>query len=263
MGIARKVVAVVKHLLYGDKGEPYHIAGHTLRYTPGSRPVRLKYATKATDGVARYDALEIKTLLAGMTRGDTVLDIGAHHGQYCILMSALGGPESTVIAFEPDYHARQALARNIALNPMVKAPQIESFAVTDSVGRATFYSKGGNSNSSLAASATGGDPNQENEAFEVELITLDSYLKDRDLHPAWVKIDTEGAEIRILKGAADLLQTDCNFLVELHPYAWAEFGNSFEELQTAVSACGRRMRYLDSDQELTADPIYGVVVLER
>ena len=257
-----KLVLATKRALYSSRGEPYKIAGHTLRYLPGTRPVRLKYANQSTDWVSMYDALEIKMLLAGIKEGDTLIDVGAHVGQYSVLMAALGGARSTVIAFEPDYHARVKLMKNIGLNPQIKSPIVESLALSDAPGRATFYSKGGNSNSSLAAGATGGSPKIQNESFQVELITLDGYLESRQLSPKWIKIDTEGAEIRILKGASEILNADCNFLVELHPYAWPEFGNAFSELQAVVAAAGREMRYIDRNQELTDEPVYGVVVLE-
>ena len=37
-----------------------------------------------------------------MSRGDTVLDVGANVGQYCALLAEVVGPEGRVIAFEPN-----------------------------------------------------------------------------------------------------------------------------------------------------------------
>jgi hypothetical protein len=81
--------------------------------------------------------------------------------------------------------------------------------------------------------------------------------------PRLIKIDTEGAEIRILKGAQRCLSGDSIILCELHPYAWADFGNSLDELRALVKASGRRIRYLDQDNEVGDKATYGVVVLER
>jgi Methyltransferase FkbM domain len=96
----------------------------------------------------------------------------------------------------------------------------------------------------------------------VPVTTLDAYLAERGLpEPRCVKIDTEGAEIRVLKGARRLLSGKTTVLCELHPYAWSQYGNSFDELKTVVAQSGRRMRYLDQDRDVGSDATYGIVQL--
>ncbi|MDB5441319.1 MAG: putative methyltransferase [Caulobacteraceae bacterium] len=257
-----EVVRRLKLLTYGTRGEPYRLGSHVLRFVPGTRPVRLKYIS-SLNWVVKYDALEIKTLVEGVVAGDTIFDVGAHTGEYSILLSALAGPTGTVIAFEPDSHARKILDQNIALNPDFKIPTVEALAASDTIGEAVLFSKGGNANSSLVPGATGGDPEAQNESIAVKLTTLDFYAEVNNLSPKWIKIDTEGAEIKIIKGAQSLLNSDCNFLVELHPYAWSEFGSNFDEFIEAVSQSSRRIRYLDEINEFTGTPHYGVVILEK
>jgi FkbM family methyltransferase len=263
-GVSHQTVLRLKQLVWGRRGEPYPISGHVLRYAPGTRPVRTRYATSPNPAV-RYDAMQARLFAEGLNEGDTAIDIGAHAGQYALIMAARCGPSGHVAAFEPDPHARRKLERNIALNPGVKAPVVEALAVSDAPGEAVLYSRGGDSQSSLARSGIGEAAAERAERFTVPLVTLDGYIADRRLAaPRWVKIDTEGAEIRILKGAPQLLAGPSNILCELHPYAWAEFGNSFEELQAAVSGAGRRIRYIDETAEMkAADVRYGTVLLER
>lgn len=256
-------VLAAKRALYGRHGEPYRIDGRTLRFLPGSRPVRLSYLDSPNDNV-RYDALQIDALRRGIRPGDTVLDVGAHHGQYAVLMSAFAGSGGTVVAFEPDPYARAVLERNVALNPTLRPPRVEALAVSDAEGVATLYSLGGNSQSSLVRSGVefGGRPAAE--PVRVQTETLDGYVARTGLDvPSWVKIDAEGAEVRILKGAATLLAGPADVICELHPYAWAEFGNTFEELELVVVAAGRRMRYLGSDRPVTPPAQYGTVLLAR
>jgi FkbM family methyltransferase len=251
----------LKRLIYGRRGEPFTVGNHVLRYTPGTRPVRARYATSPNDNV-RYDALQVRMFAEGLREGDTAIDVGAHAGQYALIMAAMCGRSGHVVAFEPDPYARRAFELNIALNPLVEAPTVEPSAVSDAPGEAVLFSRGGDSNSSLARSGIGGVA--EPEAIRVPLVTLDAYLEAHSLpQPRWVKIDTEGAEIRILKGAPRLLAGGANIVCELHPYAWAEFGNSFGELQRLASESGRRIRYLDQDTEIGDDVRYGTVVLER
>jgi hypothetical protein len=98
----------------------------------------------------------------------------------------------------------------------------------------------------------------------VQTTTLDTYLAEQRLpQPRCVKIDTEGAEIRILRGAQKLLSSKAAILCELHPYAWPLFGNSFGELKELLASHGRRMRYLDRDSYVGDDVDYGIVLLER
>ena len=261
--IRHKFTLALKNLAYGKRGEPYSIAGRRLRYLPGTRPVRVSYANSSNDN-NRYDALQVQLLAERLREGDTAIDIGAHCGQYCILMAAMCGSSGTVVAFEPDHHARRVLTQNLELNSSIKRPTVEALAVSDAQGEAVLYSRGGNSQSSLARSGLGETAARVAEIIVVRLVTLDSYVQDKGLHqPRWVKIDTEGAEIRILKGAPKVLAGDTEIVCELHPYAWAGFGNSFEEQKALVRNAGRRMRYLDQHSEIGSDAKYGVVLLER
>jgi FkbM family methyltransferase len=260
--VRRHAAVALKQIIYRQRGEPYVIGRHTLRYVPGTRPVRLRYKGSDND-VVRYDALQVELFAAELSEGDVAIDIGAHAGQYSLIMAAMCGTTGQVVAFEPDPYARQALQRNLRLNPNIKTPRIEAMAVSDAPGEAILYSRGGNSNSSLARSGVGGGVADACEKIVVPVVTLDSYLHDkRTPTPRWVKIDTEGAEIRVLKGAEQLLASDAGILCELHPYAWREFGNTYEELKQLAAASRRRIRYLDQQREI-GEVKYGVVVLER
>jgi len=261
--IRHKSVLVLKRLIHGRRGEPYKIAGQTLRYQPGTRPMRLRYID-SKDVSARYDALQIKLFSETLQEGDTAIDIGAHCGQYCILMAAKCGQTGNVVAFEPDPYAREKLLLNLTLNPQLKRPRVEACAVSDRAGEAVLFSRGGNSQSSLVRSGVEFSNADHSEEIRVPLVVLDSYLIEKGLpHPRWVKIDTEGAEIRILQGAPQLVQSDAGIVCELHPYAWPEFGNTFSELKALAAAAGRRIRYLDEDMEIGDVPHYGTVALER
>jgi FkbM family methyltransferase len=212
---------------------------------------------------SRFDALQVEILANGIRAGDTVMDIGAHYGQYSILMAAFAGPSGNVISFEPDPYAREVLQRNVDLNPALKRPVIEEFALSDEVGEAVLYSKGGNSQSSLARSAVEFNGPESSEAIRVHTIRLDVYLERNRLPaPSWVKIDAEGAEIRILRGAQKLLAGPTRVLLELHPYAWPEFGDTLEDIQKMIAACGRRMVVLGTTEEVGREANYGTILLD-
>jgi FkbM family methyltransferase len=258
-----QLILTLKRIYYAGRGEPFSIQGHTLRYVPGTRPTRLKYFDSQHDWVARYDALALRLISETLSEGDTAIDIGAHCGEYAVIMAALCGPTGCVVAFEPDPRARQRLMRNLSLKPHITSPRVESLAVSATKGETILYSRHGGANSSLAPIFLAASE-IDTEKISVRTVTLDDYLYEQRLpSPRWVKIDTEGAEIGILKGAERLLASCSGIICELHPYAWPKFGNTLEELKNLVSASGRRIRYLDQENEIGDEATYGAVVLER
>lgn len=154
----------------------------------------------SSNAVNANDAWQVNLLSKNLKEGSFYLDIGAHCGQYTILMAALCGHSGRVIAFEPDPHARKVLQKKIVLNRQLKTPILEEYACSDAVGSASVFSKQGSSQSSLARSAVEFDDTSV-EAMHVQATTVDHYLKTNNFTsmPDWVEIDAEGAEIRILK----------------------------------------------------------------
>ena len=141
---------------------------------------------------------------------------------------------------------------------------VEESAWSDEIGHAILFSRGGNSQSSLARSAVEFSSVHQSEEIQVSRVILDSYLSDHHVpFPRCVKIDAEGAEIRILKGAKRILASGADIVCELHPYAWREFGNTFAEFKQLATTAGRRIRYLDQDIETGDQAEYGTVLLER
>ncbi|HEY1427670.1 MAG TPA: FkbM family methyltransferase [Caulobacteraceae bacterium] len=256
MSLAHTATLALKRAYYGSRGEPFRIAGQTLRFVPGSRPTRLRYAN-SPNRVNRFDALQTKLLAERLRPGDFALDVGANRGAVALVMAACVGRSGRVVAFEPDPVERAVLLRNTELNPRIEVT-VETFAVSDHAGEAEFFSDG--SNSSLQRTATS-RPDAAG-AVKVQMVTLDDYVGESS-PPAWVKIDIEGAEIAALRGARRLLAGPTDFVVELHPYAWAAFGDRYDELRQLVAASGRRLRYLDEAHEIAGEPIYGTVALER
>jgi FkbM family methyltransferase len=255
-----RLVLALKKLLYSRRGEPYLFAGRTLRYLPGSRPIRIRYAY-SENAISRYEALQIKWIEKHLNPGDTAVDIGASNGSLTILMSAKCGPSGQVVAFEPNASSREQINRNFALNPAIKRATVEGYACSDTEGMAEFhFSSATDFNASLLKSEW------HTKRTTVQVTTVDDYIRRSGLPtPTLIKIDTEGAEIRVLRGAPKLLATSAISLCELHPYAWEGFGNTFSELQALLSFHGRRIRYLDQNHDIKESPHdrwgYGIAVI--
>jgi FkbM family methyltransferase len=250
-----------KKLWYLSRGEPVQYGPHKLRYVPGTRPIRLKYID-SPDVVARNDAKQIDFFLKRVQPGQFILDIGGNVGQYAVLFSALVAPAGKVITFEPDPLHRITLRRNLELNRCSDRVTIEDLALSDTNGTHTFFSRNDQMSSlvrtGLGTNAAAPDVKQQ----IVSTARLDDYIKLKNLGLAdWVKIDTEGAEINILRGAGVLLRSSAVIVCELHPYAWKELGTSYEELLGLIKDSGRKIRYLDESQTIENGPVHGCVII--
>lgn len=121
--------------------------------------------------------------------GDLFCDIGANVGSYTVLASASAGADT--VAFEPSLDACEWISRNIALNGLVDRVEIRNIALGSKSGTVPFTTRRGTENRVDAA----GD-------ITVSMETLDGCLPRR---PAMLKIDVEGYEVEVLKGAKDVL----------------------------------------------------------
>jgi len=251
-----QLALAVKGILYGRRGEPYSFAGHRLRFVPGTRPIRLRH-TNSNNWVNRYDALQIEWLASHLGCGDVAFDIGASAGTVTVLMAALCSQSGHVTAFEPNKTSCDIIAKNFALNSSLRLPKIERLACSDYEGEAVLHCAWeGDCNAALVPS------DERTMRTSVPVVTLDAYFSRTHLHPSCVKIDVEGAEVRILKGARRLLSGQARIICELHPYAWPAFGNTFEEMVALVKEHGRELRYL-GEKTIASTPHYGIVELLR
>ncbi|HUS95427.1 MAG TPA: FkbM family methyltransferase [Hyphomicrobiaceae bacterium] len=201
--------------------------------------------------------MQIEWLASHLGCGDVAIDIGANSGTITVLMAALCGQSGHVAALEPDKVSCDMIAKNFALNPSLRPPQIERLACSNYEGEAVLH---GSCDRDSTASLVPSD--KHTTRTSVPVATLDAYLSRTHLHPSCVKIDVEGAEIRILKGARRLLSGQARIICELHPYAWPAFGNTFEEMVALVKEHGRELRYL-GEKTIASTPQYGIVELLR
>ena len=141
-----------------------------------------------------------------MSRGDTVLDVGANVGQYCALLAEVVGPEGRVIAFEPAPRTFRILESVVG---GLRLSNVEAFrlALADVDGTAQFadvLDDDGLPDSGLAHLVETTTPG----TVEVPVARLDSLCGTtlRVDRCSLLKIDTEGAELLVLRGASAFLE---------------------------------------------------------
>ena len=137
-----------------------------------------------------YEPEQTRQFQQHITRGATVLDVGAHVGYYTVLSAVLSGPQGQVYAFEPNPVNHAFLQRHVRLNRLASVT-IENAAVSDRNGTASFAFGSGSGTGHL----------DEAGALTVRTLRLDDFCSDRQIRPEFVKIDVEGAELAVLRGA--------------------------------------------------------------
>lgn len=251
------IIQAIKFILYGRRGEPFLINSKIYFFQPGSRPIRSKYINSKNE-VVRNDVLQFK-LVSELLKEDSIFwDIGAHYGTYSILAAAYIKDNNKIFAFEPDTDAITILNKNLSKNNLQNKISVFETAVYSSIGIQEFDMQFGNSNSHLIRQ---GDINMKGSLKLVKTTTLNEALKRIPL-PSIIKIDTEGAELEIIKGAGDILKNhDTIFICELHPYAW---GNDIEfiwkEFLELVQSYGRTVKLIDNQKALNQLPFYGTIL---
>ena len=177
-----------------------------------------------------FESSELRFVESYLQAGMTVLDIGAHHGLYSLLAAKRVGRNGRVRSFEPSPRERKSFKRNLRINGF-RNVQIESFALGSSAGRAELFLVEGaedvcNSLRPPAAEVT-------TTKVSVEVRPLDEYLQRQKIEKVdFIKLDVEGAELEVLRGAKRLLSSAERpmILAEVQDIRTAPWGYRAEEI---------------------------------
>jgi len=156
------------------------------------------------------------------SEGYTVVDVGANSGFFTLRTSELVGNSGHVIAFEPYSKSFSLLQKHLRINNRLNVnPMRLALGSTPRTERLNLYKLPGN-NSFYDKTAFYGKKAwlRQIGSEEVAVETLDSVVSK--LKPSRidiVKIDTEGSELEVLKGATETLRNfHPKIVAETHPY---------------------------------------------
>jgi len=135
--------------------------------------------------------------------GDTVLDIGGHVGGVAIAFSRMVGGGGRVYTFEPNREMWPHILENLAINNAHNVSHIPLACYSESGRLMKFYSEPSfyKAGSGLMRQIDGA------KTFDVVTVSVDNFCQVNSLHPSFIKIDVEGAEIHVLRSATKLLDT--------------------------------------------------------
>lgn len=172
--------------------------------------------------------------------GFVVWDVGANQGMFAFPAASRAGPKGRVIAIEPDMQLGCLLRKSCAMSAGLARARIAvvPLAVSDSIGPQVFHiarrARASNHLNGFGNSDSGGA----REAHDVLAVTLD-WLAQCFPPPHLLKVDTEGAEVSVLRGASTILQKHRPLLIcevnarnsvamadELHSFDYAIYDGS-------------------------------------
>ena len=165
---------------------------------------------------------------------DVVWDVGAAFGLFAIHSGAIA---RKVIAFEPDPESRKRLEGNIEANDQSNRTSVMPLALSDSAGEIELFTSGLTGKSPSLEAQDGGHSGK----VTVETQTIDAVIAAGTTAPSVIKIDVEGAEAKVLKGATELLNGPNRprlIFVEVHPEFLPAFGDSAELVEELLRSAG-------------------------
>ncbi len=169
--------------------------------------------------------------------GMNVINIGANIGYFTLLIARQTGPQGKVISFEPSSHTAKFLQQNIEANGY-KNVETHSKAVSNKSGMADFWVGGSSTHSFVSELKTQNYPQLTK--MQVETVTLDDFLKNRDIRIDFIMMDAEGSEKYILEGMKKTLQSnpDLEIITEYNPFTFKLAETTAESFLDLVEEIG-------------------------
>jgi FkbM family methyltransferase len=194
----------------------------------------------AMDGF--WEAWNSVALARHVRPGWRVVDVGANHGYFTLLLAALVGPEGRVFALEPNPRLFDLLGRTIRVNGFDDRVALLPYAASATSGHAELHVPRGFSGDGSLVVRRGADLT----ACRVEQRRLDDVI---DAPVDFLKIDAEGADYDVLDGAVGLLPADQRVAVLLEHFA--PFHDRPSERLAHWLEAGFALQYVSDQGDLT------------
>ncbi len=197
--------------------------------------MRLDWYNNRSYSYGTWETDVVDVLREVVREGFVAYDVGAHIGYYALILSKLVGPSGRVVSFEPVSSSYSFLAENIRMNHLTQV-EAHNMAVTDRSGRLRF-------NIPSDVPFPVGASFQEAGGVEVEATSIDEFMREREKRLNFLKVDAEGAEDLVLKGACSAIHANHPIIiVEIHHFD-GEIGRS--TVPDLLRSWGYELRKLD------------------
>jgi FkbM family methyltransferase len=162
-----------------------------------------------------YEPAKAARLREHLRPGMTFVDVGVNKGDFSLIAARAMGDRGRVLAFEPEPENCTWIRRSVERNGY-RCIELLQLALSDEDGEATLYLGERSGWHTLVPGVAGRDQG----AITVARRTLDGVLAERGVERVdAIKIDVEGAEMEVLRGATATLGGDHPLLVllDIHP----------------------------------------------
>lgn len=233
----RRVLEYFSRHVEFDRRLPAHFGSLRLRVSPGASLIYYR-GLRRPNFDDLYDFAEHH-----VQPGHTVWDVGGNMGVFSFAAAARAGTSGRVLCLEPDHWSVRLLRQSCRYNLNRAAPvDVLSTAVSDEPGLVWLnIPERGRAATHLAIAGGAGEAmtGAVRECHLTPAVSLD-WLYQHYAPPQVIKIDVDGAELRVLQGGSDLL-------TKLHPVILTEV---YERNADAVSQYLHAMGYTLYDYTL-------------
>lgn len=197
-----------------------------------------------------YEGYESWVIRNYLRKGDVAFDVGACIGYYASLFSYSVGHNGKVVAFEPNRSNHLLAQANIRINCGLET-SLRCEAVGDVEGKQTLHKCGFNAGDHRLSKEAPFEGKRETE--EVYCTKLDEYHGPINL----LKVDVQGYEIRVLRGARRQLDSPHSMAMALEYWPWGmdRAGDNKKEFADLVYDAGFRVHVVDNDT-FKIHPVY-------
>jgi FkbM family methyltransferase len=213
---------------------------HGVVRTVNGQLFRLRYPFSEIAG--DYESVVFRAFTDLLRPGMTVFDVGANVGIYAIAAARGVAPHGRVVAFEPARSAAEVMVDHLRLNGVQDAVEVVEAVVDERSGTTEFWEQGATAASSVVEAAARIGERFSGEAavlFERASVSIDDFCRQRGAFPDVLKIDVEGAEGRVVRGAREFLaRRSGSLLVEVHSWALEQLGETRDDVLAPLANAG-------------------------
>jgi FkbM family methyltransferase len=195
-----------------------------------------------------YEVENFRFFLTHSKEGMVTLDIGAHFGLFSIFFQKSTG--GVVYAFEPTRSTNKVLKKTVRLNNCTNTVKVFDMAIDEAPSTAEFFLSdivGGRANTLVQNSKL----SHASESYTVVVTSVDTFVRERNLSVGCIKIDAEGAELGVLKGAGATIRKDNPIiLLSLHPEPIRSRGDTLKEIWVLIESYGYKVLSCDTGEVL-------------
>lgn len=205
-----------------------HVALKAITNSPLESTARKVYGTVFSSKANKYDRMTFKIMRSILEKDSSCIDIGAYRGEILEQMKKIS-PDGSHFAFEPTPVNYEYLRKKFA--------DVELFncALSDKSGEMKFNYVVGRPARSGLAKLDYPDKNQQVKEIKIKVNRLDDMIP-QDANIDLIKIDVEGAECLVLKGAAKLVKRCKPYIIfEHNAKNAAHYGVTPEELYELIT----------------------------